>query len=68
VWSGALIGAEGLNIVLKHKNKTYTVYKHLSKVLVRRGRSIKAGQVIGKVGNTGRATGPHLHFEVRGIL
>lgn len=43
----------------------YTIYAHLSAALVRRDQYVEAGEVIGLVGNTGRVTGPHVHFEVR---
>jgi len=42
-----------------------TVYGHLSKVNVSVGQELKAGNVIGKLGSTGRSTGPHLHYEIR---
>ena len=56
----------GDNIMIKHNNGTTTVYAHLSKVLVTVGQIVSKGEIIGRVGNTGRSTGPHLHFEVRG--
>lgn len=54
----------GKKIVLTHADETQSVYAHLSEVLVEPGQEIKAGEVIGKVGSTGKSTGPHLHFEV----
>lgn len=52
-------------IFVQHRNRTETVYAHLSKVLVKRGQNVTQGQTIGLVGSSGWATGPHLHFEVR---
>jgi len=59
------MGGYGNAVVVKHNNGHSTVYAHLSKMLVRRGQSVSQGQVIGHVGATGWATGPHLHFEFR---
>ena len=59
-------GGYGQYIVVKHPNGTQTLYAHLSANLVGVGAKVVAGQVIGKMGNTGRSTGTHLHFEVRG--
>ncbi len=52
-------------IILSHNGGYSTVYGHNSVNLVKKGQSIKKGSVIAKVGRTGNATGPHLHFEVR---
>lgn len=55
----------GYYILVRHKNGLETLYGHLSKQLVEVGDEIKAGEVIGLGGNTGRSSGPHLHFEFR---
>lgn len=55
----------GRIIVLKHKNNYNTIYAHNSKNFAKKGETVKKGQVIAKVGNSGRSTGPHLHFEIR---
>jgi len=55
--------AAGNYIVIKHGRKYTTRYLHLSKMYVRKGQRIKMGTLIGKSGNTGRSTGPHLHYE-----
>ena len=52
-------------VLLKHEDDFFTVYAHNSVNLVKAGMKIKKGQMISRVGRTGRATGPHLHFEVR---
>lgn len=52
-------------IVIKHRFGYTTRYGHLSKFAVRRGLGVKRGDVIGYIGHTGKATGPHLHYEVR---
>jgi murein DD-endopeptidase MepM/ murein hydrolase activator NlpD len=57
-------GAYGLSIVIEHSTGLQTRYAHLSAIDVAVGDSIQQGQEIGRVGQTGRATGPHLHFEV----
>ena len=59
-------GGYGQYIVVKHSNGTQTLYAHLSQNYVFAGQNVVQGQVIGAIGNTGRSTGPHLHFEVRG--
>ena len=59
-------GGYGKYIVVSHQNGTQTLYAHLNGVIVGQGASVVQGQVIGYVGATGRSTGPHLHFEIRG--
>lgn len=58
-------GGYGYFLVLRHKDGLETVYGHLSRFLVASNDAIKAGDPIALGGNTGRSTGPHLHFEVR---
>lgn len=55
----------GQYVVIRHDNGLETVYGHLSKQLVKENQLVKAGEVIGLGGNTGRSTGSHLHFETR---
>jgi murein DD-endopeptidase MepM/ murein hydrolase activator NlpD len=55
----------GRQVVLDHGHDIITVYGHLSAIAVMAGQHVTRGQVIGYVGQTGRATGPHLHYEVR---
>ncbi len=59
-------GGYGNYIVVKHRNGTQTLYAHLSSLSVGVGSYVEQGQTIGGMGNTGRSTGTHLHFEVRG--
>jgi murein DD-endopeptidase MepM/ murein hydrolase activator NlpD len=55
----------GKLVELRHEQGVTTIYAHLSRILVARGRRVTRGTVLGLVGQTGDATGPHLHFEVR---
>jgi LysM repeat protein len=63
---GAYNGGYGNYVVISHPNGTQTLYAHMSRVIATAGESVAQGTTIGKVGETGLATGPHLHFEVRG--
>jgi len=61
-WDG---GGYGNYLVVRHYNGLETLYGHLSRPLVNVGKFVKAGEVIGIGGSTGRSSGPHLHYEVR---
>ena len=65
IHAGRGLRGAGIAVVIEHKNGWVSRYFHLSKALVKKGDSVTAGQKIGKVGSTGRSTGPHLHFEIR---
>lgn len=64
--SGGYNGGYGNYVVLSHANGSQTLYAHMTTVSVTVGQKVSQGAVIGTVGVTGDATGPHLHFEVRG--
>lgn len=58
-------GAFGNVVIVRHYNGLETVYAHLSKIKVKQGQIVSAGQLLGLGGSTGRSSGPHLHFELR---
>lgn len=58
-------GAFGNMVIVQHNARQSTVYAHLSRMNVKRGQTIKQGDIVGAVGTTGLSTGPHLHFEFR---
>jgi len=60
-WSGGY----GKLVEIDHGNGLATRYGHMSEIDVKVGQQIKIAQILGKVGNTGRSTGPHLHYETR---
>ena len=65
VWRVGYTRGLGRYVKIKHKHGFMTVYGHLRKFVVKRGERVKKGDIIGYLGNTGRSTGPHLHYEVR---
>lgn len=62
---GGWNGGYGSYVVIQHNNGSQTLYSHASSVIVSVGQHVVQGQVIAYVGRTGKATGPHLHFEIR---
>ncbi len=64
IYSGVQ-GSYGNTVMIQHSNGRVTLYAHNSSLNVRVGQSVKKGQMIAKIGSTGRSTGPHLHFEIR---
>ncbi len=64
--SGGWGGGYGNYVVIRHPNGTQTVYAHMLRVSVRPRDTVGRGESIGTTGNSGKSTGPHVHFEVRG--
>ena len=64
-YSGNAGDGYGYYVVISHGNGVQTVYAHCSKLLVKKGQKVSAGELIAKVGSTGNSTGPHLHLEIR---
>lgn len=64
IYSGWM-GGYGKVLVIEHNNGQSTLYAHCSTLLAGKGASVSSGQLVAKIGTTGRSTGPHLHFEVR---
>ena len=65
VYADHRIAGYGRLIIIRHAGDFFTAYAHNERNLVARGDHVKKGEVIARVGETGRATGPHLHFEIR---
>ena len=65
VYSGSDLGGYGNITVIAHPGGIFSIYAHADKNYTVKGQQVHQGQVIATVGNTGRSTGPHLHFELR---
>lgn len=65
IYAGTGIRGYGKLILLQHAGRWVTVYAHNQRILVREGQRVRREEIIAEVGQTGRATGPHLHFELR---
>ncbi len=59
-------GGYGKYVVIQHEGKVQTLYAHMTKALAKVGETVEQGETIGLVGSTGKSTGPHVHYEVRG--
>ena len=64
-YSGSGYRGYGKLVILDHDDGYQTLYAHNRRLLVRTGQKVRPGEVIARVGGTGNATAPHLHFEIR---
>lgn len=65
VYAGEEIGGYGLTVIVRHAGGYATLYAHASDLRVETGQRVSRGECLGYTGQTGKATGPHLHFEIR---
>ncbi|PCI37278.1 MAG: hypothetical protein COB53_06995 [Elusimicrobia bacterium] len=66
VYAGNKLTGYGNVVILQHDQKTTTLYAHNKKLKVKVGQKVKRGRIIALLGSTGRSTGPHVHYEIRG--
>ncbi|PCI31750.1 MAG: hypothetical protein COB53_12885 [Elusimicrobia bacterium] len=66
IYASNTLRGYGNVVILRHDQKTTTLYAHNQKLLVKKGQRVRTGRKIATVGSTGRSTGPHVHFEIRG--
>jgi murein DD-endopeptidase MepM/ murein hydrolase activator NlpD len=64
-YTGRDRGGYGKHVIIHHGNGYETLYAHLSRIKTKQGKRVKRGEVIGRVGKTGNASGPHVHYEIR---
>ncbi len=65
IYAGEISWGYGKHVIIDHGDNLTTVYAHLDKIYVFKGQQVHVGEVLGQEGQTGWATGPHLHFETR---
>lgn len=65
LFASSTLRGYGNVVILRHDHATTSLYAHNSLLLVRPGQQVRTGELIARVGSTGRSTGPHVHFEVR---
>ncbi|PIE50117.1 MAG: peptidase M23 [Flavobacteriales bacterium] len=64
VFFAGVRGGYGNCVIIQHKNNIKTLYAHMRKITVKQGQKVSLGDKVGELGNTGRSTGPHLHYEI----
>jgi len=64
VYAGEIFWGYGKHIIIDHGNNIASLYGHLDKIYVISGQKVKLGKIIGREGEAGWATGPHLHFQI----
>jgi len=65
VYSDQRLSGYGKLVIIRHSGNFFTAYAHNQRNLVRRGDHVRAGDIIARAGSSGRASGPHVHFEIR---